>query len=109
MSFTALSNGSNVIGERLARWLLMSHDRVDGDDLNLTHDFLALMLGVRRSSVTDAIHILEGEHCIRAMRGHIHVRDRAKLEQVAGPSYGQPEAAYKRLFGPSRPPGQLAA
>src|SRR5215212_9165164 len=46
---TALSHGSYTIEERLARWLLMCHDRVDGDDLPLVHEFLSMMLGVRRS------------------------------------------------------------
>jgi CRP-like cAMP-binding protein len=108
-SVTALSNGSSLITERLARWLLMCHDRVDGDHLNLTHDFLALMLGVRRSSVTDAIHILEGELIIRAARSHIEIRNREKLERVAVDSYGLPEAAYERLVGPLRPSSELGA
>jgi CRP-like cAMP-binding protein len=99
-SVTALSNGSSGIGQRLARWLLMCHDRVDGDDLALTHDFLAVMLGVRRSSVTDAIHVMEGEHTIKATRAHIQIRDREKLKLAACDSYGPPEAAYERLIGP---------
>ncbi len=82
--YTALSNGSGVIGERLARWLLMCHDRVDGDDLPITHEFLGIMLGVRRSGVTDAIHILEGVNIIRATRGKIQVLDRERLEETAG-------------------------
>jgi CRP-like cAMP-binding protein len=98
--YTALSNGSGVIGERLARWLLMCHDRVDGDDLPITHEFLGIMLGVRRSGVTDAIHILEGVNIIRATRGHIRVLDRDRLEATAGDSYGIPEAEYRRLIGP---------
>lgn len=98
--YTALSNGSGVIGERLARWLLMCHDRIDGDNLQLTHDFLGLMLGVRRSGVTDAIHLLEGVNIIRATRGNIHILDRERLEETAGDSYGVPEAEYRRLIGP---------
>ena len=65
--YTALSNGSGVIGERLARWLLMCHDRIDGNELVLTHEFLGIMLGVRRSGVTDAIHHLEGVGIIHAV------------------------------------------
>ncbi len=98
--YTALSNGSGVIAERLARWLLMCHDRVDGDELPLTHEFLGIMLGVRRSGVTDAIHVLEGRNIIRAKRGHIHIIDRRGLEQAASDSYGVPEAEYRRLIGP---------
>ena len=100
--YTALSNGSGVIGERLARWLLMCHDRIDGDDLFLTHEFLGIMLGVRRSGVTDAIHHLEGVGIIHAVRGRIEIRDRERLAETAGDSYGVPEAEYARLLGPIR-------
>jgi CRP-like cAMP-binding protein len=72
---TALADGRYKIEQRLARWLLMSQDRL-GDKLNLTHDFLALMLGVRRPSVTDALHALEGEQMIKAARGQITIRSR---------------------------------
>jgi CRP-like cAMP-binding protein len=95
---TTLADGRYDIHQRLARWILMAHDRVSGDDLALTHDFLALMLGVRRSGVTNAIHVLEGEHMIRASRGLITVRDRAKLEHQAGGCYGLAEAEYRRVF-----------
>lgn len=83
----------------MARWLLMCHDRLDGDDLPLTHEFLSVMLGVRRSGVTLAIQTLEGAKIITARRGLLSVLDRAKLEEVAGDSYGQPEAEYARLVG----------
>ena len=66
ISQTALSNGSYTLEERLARWLLMCHDRVDGDVLPTTHEFLSIMLGVRRPGVTEALHILEGTRVIRA-------------------------------------------
>jgi len=98
-SYTALSNGSGTISERLARWLLMCHDRIDGDDLPITHEFLGIMLGVRRSGVTDAIHLLEGSKIIGAKRGSIRILDREKLEDTAGTSYGVPEAEYRRLVG----------
>ncbi len=96
---TALANGSSHIDERLARWLLMCHDRIDGDVLPLTHKFLSTMLGVRRPGVTDTLHILEGRRLIRARRGEITILDRAKLEHLAGASYGLPEAEYRRLIG----------
>ena len=83
-----------------ARWLLMCHDRLDGDDLPLKHEFIALMLGVRRASVTEALNILERRGIIRASRGNIVVLDRARLEETAGDSYGVPEAEYRRLIGP---------
>lgn len=96
---TALANSGSKIDERLARWLLMCHDRIDGDVLSLTHKFLAMMLGVRRAGVTDTIHILEGRGLIQAKRGEITIRARAKLERLAGASYGLPEAEYRRLIG----------
>jgi CRP-like cAMP-binding protein len=99
VAFTALSHGSFTIEERLARWLLMCHDRLPGDDLPLVHEFLSMMLGVRRSGVTIAIQLLEGTGAIRATRGHIVLRDRAKLEEAANGSYGVPEAEYRRLIG----------
>ena len=98
---TALSNGGYNIEERLARWLLMCHDRVDGDDLPLTHEFLSIMLGVRRSGVTLAIQILEGAKIIKAQRGLLTILNRAKLEEIAGDSYGLPEAEYARLMARS--------
>jgi CRP-like cAMP-binding protein len=101
-SNTALANGAYRIEERLARWLLMCQDRLDGDDLPLTREFLSIMLGVRRPGVTDAIHTLEGGRLIRARRGNITVLDRAGLEAAAGASYGMPEAEYARLIGPLR-------
>ena len=79
--------------------LCLAIDRIDGDILPLTHKFLSMMLGVRRSGVTDTIHILEGRGLINATRGHIIIRNRAKLERLAGASYGLPEAEYKRLIG----------
>jgi CRP-like cAMP-binding protein len=97
---TALANGSSRIEERLARWLLMCGDRIDGDEISITHRFLAMMLCVRRSGVTDAIHILEGQGLIRAKRSNIAIKDRAGLEHLAGASYGLPEAEYQRLIGP---------
>jgi len=97
---SALVNGSSIIEERLARWVLMCHDRLDSLEFPITHDFLSMMLGVRRSSVTDAIHLLEGDLLIKAMRGSIKILDRDRLERAAAASYGVPEAEYRRLIGP---------
>lgn len=98
LSHSALANGRYNINERLARWLLMSHDRLESDDLPLTHEFLSLMLGVRRSGVTNEIHVLEGAHLIRATRGRIQILDRRGLEAIAAGCYGIPEAEYERLI-----------
>jgi len=91
-----------TVEERLARWLLMSHDRQDTDEIPLTHDFLALMLGVRRPSVTIALHSLEGLGFVKATRGLVLVRKREELEEFAGAGYGVPEAEYERLIGQLR-------
>ena len=96
---TAHANADFTVEERLARWILMCHDRADGDQIAITHDFLALMLGVRRPGVTVATHMLEGEHMIRAKRGLITVVDREKLRNKADASYGLAEAEYQQLIG----------
>jgi CRP-like cAMP-binding protein len=85
---TALVNGRHKLEERLARWLLMAHDRADGDDLSLTHEFLARMLGVRRPGVSVAVRRLEQTGLIRAQRGGILVLDREGLEESSNGAYG---------------------
>ena len=99
---TAVANGQAKLEERLARWLLMAHDRLDGDQLPLTHEFLAIMLGVRRAGVTVALHELEGRSLIRTNRGHIEIREREGLEEIAGAFYGTPEKELDRLMGERR-------
>ena len=96
-SQTALVNGRAKLEARLARWLLMAHDRFDQNDFPFTHQFIAMMLGVRRAGVTDTLHILEGRGLIKARRGQITVVDRKGMEALADPSYGVPEAEYARL------------
>lgn len=98
VAYTALANGRYTIDERLARWLLMCHDRIDGDVIHLTHEFLALMLGVRRAGVTTALQDLEGARVIDAGRGRIEILSRTELLEAAGDSYGPPEAEYERLM-----------
>lgn len=99
MAQNVLANGRCTIGERLARWILMCHDRADREDLPLTHEFLSLMLGVRRAGVTTALQVLEGSGAIRMRRGVVGVRDRTVLIDAAGDSYGVPEMEYERLMG----------
>jgi CRP-like cAMP-binding protein len=84
---TAVANGRSKIEERLARWLLMADDRVDGTDLPLTHDFLAMMLGVRRPGVTMALQELEHEAVIARKRGHVVIVDREALEKLSNGTY----------------------
>ena len=84
---TSLANGRSKIEERLARWLLLAGDRVDGNELPLTHEFLAIMLGVRRSGVTVALQGLERTGLISHRRGVITVLDREALEQASNGTY----------------------
>jgi CRP-like cAMP-binding protein len=95
---TALANAQGKVEERLARWLLMAHDRIDGDDLALTHELLALTLGVRRSGVTAALHRLAVHALISTARGSVTVLDRNGLEERANGLYGVSEAESVRLF-----------
>jgi len=99
MAHSALANARYNMPARLARWLLMCHDRLLADDLPLTHEFLSIMLGVRRSGVTNEIHMLEGVHAIKATRGNVRVLNRQKLEEIAGGSYGIPEQEYANYIG----------
>jgi CRP-like cAMP-binding protein len=98
LAHSALAAAQYNMHQRLARWLLMCHDRLAGRDLPLTHEFLALMLGVRRSGVTGELHILEGLRAIRATRGNVRILDRDLLTEIAGGCYGVPEEEYERLI-----------
>ena len=96
----AATNAHHRVEARLARWLLMCHDRIDGDEVALTHEFMGMMISADRSGVTVTLHILEGAGMIRSTRGLVTIRDRGKLEEMAGDSYGVPEAEYRHLIGP---------
>ncbi|MDV5825738.1 MULTISPECIES: Crp/Fnr family transcriptional regulator [Sphingobium] len=104
---SAVANAHHRIESRLARWLLMCHDRADGDEINLTHEFMAMMIGANRGGVTISLHILEGAGMIRSKRSKVIILDREKLHEIAGESYGQPEAEYRRLIGPIGPPSAV--
>ena len=97
LTATLTSNLIQSVEQRTARWLLMYHDRIDGDELAITHDELGIMLGVRRASITDALHQLEGGEGIRSLRGRLQIRDRARLIALAGDTYGRAEREYDRL------------
>ncbi|NLS00404.1 Crp/Fnr family transcriptional regulator [Rhizobium sp. P38BS-XIX] len=98
LAYTAISNALHEVSERLARWLLMCHDRVSGNEIALTHEFISLMLAVRRPSVTTSLHVLEGNGFILSQRGNITIRNRPALEEFAHDAYGKPEEEYKRLM-----------
>jgi CRP-like cAMP-binding protein len=91
-------NGRHSLDERCARWLLMTHDRVGGDEFHLSHKFLAQMLGVRRASVTVAAGMLQQAGLIRYNRATVVVLDREGLEQASCECYGIVKAKYDRLL-----------
>ena len=76
----------------------MAQDRIGSDVLELTHEFLSLMLGVRRAGVTIALQHFETRAIIYTARGAVTVTDRGGLEECANGLYGQPEAEFERLF-----------
>lgn len=98
VSQTAACNGTHTVDERLARWLLMCHDRVVGNELQLTQEFIAQMLGIRRSGVSEAAILLQNQGFISYSRGHITIINRTGLESFACECYGIVRAEYDRLF-----------
>lgn len=100
---TAACNGRHQTEQRLARWLLMAHDRVEGEAFPMTHEFLSMMLGVRRAGVTVAAGQLQKAGYIRYERGRMEVTDRPGLEAAACECYGVARRAHERLLG--RPAG----
>jgi CRP-like cAMP-binding protein len=97
-SYTALANAHGKVEERLARWLLMAQDRVDSDVLELTHEFLALMLGVRGAGVTIALRHFEAKGVVKTARGAVTIHDREGLEECADGFYGQPRGGIRTSF-----------
>jgi CRP-like cAMP-binding protein len=90
---------SHRIDMRLARWILLRHDRVGGDEIIVQHDEIAENLGARRASITDCLHVIEGEGLVRCKRGRIIVLDRCGLEAVAANCYGAAENFYRNAIG----------
>ena len=91
-------NGLHKVEQRCCRWLLMTHDRVDGDELNLTHEFLSYMLGVRRTGVTEVLQRIQKQGCIRTRQGKITVLDRPGLEALVCECYQSIQDEYRRLL-----------
>jgi len=92
-------NRLHAINERCARWLLMAHDRVPGNEISLTHEYLATMLGVRRPGVSVAAAALESAGLIDYHRGRIFIKDRSGLEGASCECYTVANDAIQRLLG----------
>jgi len=96
---TVACNRRHPIEQRLVCWLLMAHDRSDGDQLPMTHEALAATLGVRRASISLAASALQKAGLIRYASGCITILDRTGLEAAACECYGVVRAEYRRLLG----------
>jgi CRP-like cAMP-binding protein len=98
MSQTAVCNRHHSLDEQLCRWLLLSLDRLDGNELRMTQELMANMLGVRREGVTESALKLQKAGLIRYTRGHIAVLDRPGLERRTCECYGVVRKEYDRLL-----------
>ena len=102
ISQTAVCNRLHAVEKRLCRWLLLSHDRVQSDELAMTHEFISNMLGGRRESVTVAAARLQDAGLINYSRGHITILDRAGLESAVCECYRIVRNEFDRLLGCQR-------
>lgn len=98
MAQTAVCNRHHSIEQQLCRWLLLSLDRLSSNDLNMTQELIANMLGVRREGVTEAAGKLQRAGLIEYSRGHIRVLDRARLEQNVCECYQVVKTEFDRLL-----------
>lgn len=98
-SQSAACNALHKLEARCGRWLLMSSDGIGSDEINLTHEFLATMLGVRRAGVSEAAGKLQGAGLIDYHRGKIKILNRQKLEESSCECYRKTKDEYDRLFG----------
>lgn len=102
ISQSAVCNQFHQVEARLARWLLMTQDRVGADEFRLTQEFIAAMLGVRREGVSKIASRLQQQRLISFVRGEIRVLDRRRLEAQACECYGIIKAEYDGFLGPSQ-------
>ena len=99
ISQTAVCNRLHPVEKQLCRWLLLSHDRLDSNELVMTHDLISNMLGVRREGVTLAAQKLARRKLIKNVRGTISIIDRQGLEKAVCECYAVVNAEYNRLLG----------
>jgi CRP-like cAMP-binding protein len=99
VAMTAACNGRHQIEQRLSRWLLMAHDRIEKDEFPMTHEFLSMMLGVRRAGVTVAAGMLQKAGFISYDRGRVRITDRPGLEAAACECHGTVAREFERLLG----------
>jgi CRP-like cAMP-binding protein len=99
ISQTAACNSFHSVEQRCCRWVLMTQDRVESDSFPLTHEFLAIMLGVRRASVSEVAATLQKSGLIDYHRGQMTIRDRHGLEAACCECYESTKQEYKRLLG----------
>ncbi|MEH6640793.1 helix-turn-helix domain-containing protein [Vreelandella glaciei] len=98
LATSSTCNHFHRIEARLARWLLMTQDRAETDQLQLTHEFLAIMLGVRRAGMTLAVIALQARGLIRYQRGAIKVIDRPGLIEASCECYSVDCALYTKML-----------
>jgi CRP-like cAMP-binding protein len=107
VTLTAACNARHAIENRLARWLLIAHDRAGADEFAMTHEFISMMLGVRRPGVTIAAGMLQKAGLIHYTRGRMAITDRHGLEAASCECYHTVRHEFARLLGPgsAKPPG----
>ena len=104
MAQTAVCNRHHSLDQQLCRWLLLSHDRLQGEELVMTQELIANMLGVRREGVTEGARKLQKAGLIDYSRGHITILDRKGLENMTCECYAVVKKEYDRLL-PDKPAG----
>jgi len=105
VTLTAACNARHAIEQRLSRWLLIAHDRAGADEFAMTHEFMAMMLGVRRPGVSLAAGVLRKAGLIQYTRGRMAVTDRPGLEAASCECYHTTRREFARLLGSGAAPG----
>ena len=99
ISQTAVCNRLHTTEQRLCRWMLMTHDRVQTDELQMTHEFISNMLGIQREAVTIVARRLQDKGAISYKRGHIRITNRQILEEFSCECYNVVKIEHNRLIG----------